>query len=189
MTIIHVAGATTQCGTALVCENQTYKVTTAAVTAWVWSVDGLQSGQGTDTAIYKWETTCDHTLTVVVTIGGVDSTETLDVNVTLSLGQICTAIKDTLEGAMCSDLLARAYDFNEIPEGVNDAPSLMVYWQNTVNDALRGETDRWTFANRRVKDMVFHVDYYANPRNNLARLNSNGSLDLTFDPASSGANG
>lgn len=158
-----------------ICEAQIFQASTddgTPITAYVWSTDGLQLGQGTATATYSFDTTCAHTVSVTITAGGVDYTADLDLNLTLALSQICTAIKDTLEGAMSASLLARAYNFDELPEGINDAPSLMVYWQSTVNDALRGETDRWTFANRRVKDLAFHVDFFANPRNNLDENNA-----------------
>ena len=157
-----------------VCVSQTFHATTddgTPITVYVWSVDGLLSGQGTNTAVFLWETTCDHTVSVTVTAGGVDYSEDYDVTLTLALAQICTAIKETLEDGMSAALLARAYNFDELPEGINDAPSLMVYWQGVTNDALRQETDRWTFAGRRVKDMVFHVDFFANPRNNLEENN------------------
>jgi len=158
-----------------VCEDQVFKAAlddATVITGYAWSTDGLTLGQGTALATYQWSTSCAKTVSVVISTAGADYTDTYDVNLTLALSQICTAIKNTLQASMSSSLLARAYNFNELPEGVNDAPSLMVYWQRVVNDARRGETDRWTFAGRRVKDMVFHVDFFANPRNNLDENNA-----------------
>jgi hypothetical protein len=151
----------------------TATLTTATPATYTWSTDGLESGQGTATAWYNWCTTC-HTvaLTVVDTLG-VTWTATYTPALTLSLGRIADAIKDTLTAEMDADLLTRAYGYDELPEGINDAPSLEVYWQRVLDDATT-DTDRFTFGAPavRVKEITFYVDYIANPRNNLAENNA-----------------
>lgn len=156
-----------------VCVNQIFSAELddgTPVDAYLWSTDGLVVGQGTATTKYLWSTTCEHTISVTLTAAGVDYTADLDLDLTLALSQICTAIKDTLEDAMSPELLDRAYNYDELPEGVNDIPSFMVYW-HSVTDEPGGGTDRHTFGGRRIKDLVFYVDYFANPRNNLDENN------------------
>ena len=56
-----------------ICETQIFQASTddaTPITAYVWSTDGLQLGQGTATATYTFETTCAHTVSVTVTAGG-----------------------------------------------------------------------------------------------------------------------
>jgi hypothetical protein len=162
--------------TLTVCETHTFAVAATVageiILATVWSSDGLDGGQGTPTATYSWETTCDHTVEVEVTTTLGVFTETYAVTMSLTLMQIANAIKDTLEASMSAALLIRTYGYDELPEGINDAPSLEVYWQRVICDPT-GETDRFTLGPDaiHVKEMTFYVDYIANPRNNLAENN------------------
>lgn len=160
----------------LACEDQDFTVTylpvgaTAPIT-YTWSSDGLVSGQGTAAATYNWTETCNHTVTCTVSnaCSSVSDSETVSIKFTLM--QIADAIKDTLEANMSTALLTRAYGYNELPEGVNDAPSLMVYWQSIVNDRYT-DTDRTTMKGGvKVKELDFYVDYYVNPRNNMQQNN------------------
>lgn len=165
--------------TAQVCENQVFvaMLTGAVAATYLWSLDGLVAGQGTATATYNWDTTCDHVVTVIVTTaGGSSYTATYTPVLTLSLMQICDAIETTISPQMTPALMTRSYGYDDIPEGINDAPSLMVYWQSVVCDVTT-QNDRLTFGGGiknpvRVKEMVFYVDYIANPRNNLAQNNA-----------------
>jgi hypothetical protein len=114
------------------------------------------------------------TVIVTDTLGAV-YTASYSFDLVLTLMQIAEAIKTTISGAMTPALLVRAYGYDELPEGINDAPSLEVYWQRVTCDATT-ENDRTTFGGSkaaiRVKEITFFVDYIANPRNNLAENNA-----------------
>lgn len=176
--IVAITGATVTPATSNtnnICEDQTFTAVLTPSNAttpitYVWSTDGLQSGQGTPTAVYQWQDTCTKTVSVTVSNAGGSATDTYILSVGFTLMQIAEAIKDTLTASMTPALLTRAYGYNELPEGVNDAPSLMVYWQSVVNDRYT-DTDRTSFTAVRVKEFVFHVDYYQNPRNHLDENN------------------
>jgi hypothetical protein len=161
----------------LVCVDNIFNVAYAPVNAtppvtYLWSTDGLQSGQGTPTAIYNWTVTCAHTVTCTVSnCGGAVVSNSVIVNADLTLIQIAQAIKNTFESHMTAPYLARAYGYNQLPEGINDAPALLVYWNSIENDHYT-DTDRTTFHATRVKALSFNVDYIVNPRNNLAENNS-----------------
>lgn len=163
--------------TGLLCDSHQYTASylplaaTAPIT-YTWSTDGLIAGQGTATATYSWSETCEHDVTVTIAnpCGSVSDTETVDIIFTLA--QIADAIKNTLATSMSAAYLSRAYGYDELPEGINDAPSLMVYWQSVINDAFT-DTDRTTMKGAvKCKEIVFYVDYVANPRNNLAENNA-----------------
>ena len=194
MTITSVTITPDADNSGFVCENQTYTAILVGGTApitYVWSSTGLQSGQGTATAVYQWSITCGQTISVTVTDADNSQSDTLDIELTLHLSQIADAIQDTLEANMSAVLLARVYGWDELPEGVNDAPSLMCYWQSGRADAVT-ETDRFSFAGVRNKELIFNVDYYASTRNHLgqdnARLTNAMSEIIDFlETASSGA--
>ncbi len=71
--------------------------------------------------------------------------------------------------------LERAESYDQITEGVNnaDTPLLMVYCEGVLSDPT-GETDRLTFATGadasiKVKEMLFHCDFYTTQRNHVGQ--------------------
>jgi hypothetical protein len=159
-----------------ICVDQTFTASYGPVNAttpvtYLWSIDGLQSGQGTPVAVYQWTATCNKSVTVTISNACSSVSHTDNLTLSLTLMQIAEAIKNTIANAMTPTLLARAYGYDHLPEGVNDAPSLMVYWQSVVNDKYT-DTDRTTFGGVRVKEFMFRVDYYQNPRNNMEENNA-----------------
>jgi len=156
----------------LVAEEQTFTVTVDGGTPPItitWSTDGLVSGQGTDTAVYSWCTTCGHTITVTASNPAGEVTDTYDVDLDLTYMQIADAIKETVADNMSDDLLSRAYGYNELPEGIQDYGSIMVHWQAT--ELPYTDTDRHTFAPFDVPEILFYLDYVQSPRNHLAENN------------------
>lgn len=179
-----------------VCENQTFTVTYLPVTAttpvtYVWDSDGLVSGQGTATAVYNWGATCGKNASVTVSNACSSVSDSLAVALTLHLAQIAEAIQTTLETNMTAALLTRVYGWDELPEGVNDTPSLMCYLQRANADAIT-DTDRYSFSGVRNKSLTFNIDYFASVRNNLQENNERLTNAMTeiidiLETASSGA--
>jgi hypothetical protein len=157
----------------LVCQDQDFVASYLPANAtlpvtYTWDPEP-NAGQGTDTATYNTVRSC-YTITLTVTNALGSAADTLDVVLTLHLSQIAEAIQDTLETNMSATLLTRVYGWDELPEGIQDTPSLAVYWQQVTNDA-QTSTDRTTFSKVRVKELIFHIDYFASARNQLAEDN------------------
>lgn len=158
-----------------VCEDQTFTVAVATGSApftYAWSTAGLVSGQGTTQAVYNFHYTCSPGITCTVSNAcGSAVSATTFLFLELTLADIAEAMQDDFEAWMSPSLLERVYGWDELPEGVQDPPALMIYWQSIQNDALTN-TDRTTFdGNTKVKEIVFHVDYYAGTRNHLDENN------------------
>ena len=82
----------------------------------------------------------------------------------ITTAQVCDAIESTL-GAAAS--LARSQSYNELTEGMNDAPTLQVYPEEGSQDPT-GNTDRSTFkAGVRQTELTIHADLYARQRSNI----------------------
>lgn len=83
---------------------------------------------------------------------------------TITTAEINTAIATAL-GAAAS--LVRTEDFDELTEGMADAPTLQVYWEEERSDPS-GTADRTAFRGGiRQTDMIFHADVYVNQRANI----------------------
>lgn len=82
----------------------------------------------------------------------------------ITVAQICDAVKNTLATA---PILARAMSYNQLTEGINDTPTLQVYWDNSDLDPS-GNADRTTFkAGVRQTNVVIFCDYYARQRKHI----------------------
>ena len=89
---------------------------------------------------------------------------------TISITDMCTGIKEVVETATG---VQRAYDYNEMPEAVNnaDTPAPVVYFQALEEDPTN-ETASSTFRSQiRQRNWVFHVDVLAAQRNHLNENN------------------
>ena len=89
---------------------------------------------------------------------------------TISITDMCTGIKEVVEDATG---VQRAYDYDEMPEGVGnaDTPALVVYFEMMTEDPTN-ETASSSFGSIiRQRDWVFHVDCLASQRNHLAENN------------------
>ena len=83
---------------------------------------------------------------------------------TITLAQICNAIKTTLATAAEVDV---SQSYNELTEAVVDQKLLQVYPDSGQQDPS-GSTDRTTFqAKVRQTSITILVDYYAKQRSNL----------------------
>ena len=83
---------------------------------------------------------------------------------------MCTGIKNVVELATGVE---RAYDYNEMPEAVNnaDTPALVVYFQALEEDPTN-ETSGSAFSHKiRQRNWIFHVDVLAEQRSHLAENN------------------
>ena len=83
---------------------------------------------------------------------------------------MCTGIKSVVELATGVE---RAYDYNEMPEAVNnaDTPALVVYFQALEEDPTN-QTSGSSFSHKiRQRNWVFHVDVLAAQRNHLNENN------------------
>ncbi len=90
----------------------------------------------------------------------------------VTIAEINTAIKDTLAVA---DGLVRSQNYNELSEGMNDYPTMQVYWNSGETDATNA-VDRSSFGGGikppvRQADLQFYVDVYATQRSDLAEDN------------------
>jgi len=75
--------------------------------------------------------------------------------------QICDAVATTLGAATG---LTYTQSYNQLKEGMNDLPTLQVYWDNTSGDPS-GNNDRTTFhAAVRQADVQIFCDLYAAQR-------------------------
>jgi hypothetical protein len=169
-----------------VCENQTFTASIVGGTppiTYTWSTDGLQSGQGTTTAVYQWSATCGKTVTVTAADINNQVQDSVNVTLTLNLSQICDAIDTTITSQMTDEgsiqLVPRAYGWDNLPEGINDQPALLTRWAETIPVDATTDTDRTTFGGIRQKDIVFYADYVVSTRNNLAENNQRLTLGVS----------
>jgi hypothetical protein len=82
----------------------------------------------------------------------------------ITLAQICNAVETTLATATG---LTYTQSYNELEEGMNDTPTLQVYW-NGLNQDPGGTADRSTFrAGRRQTEIEIYCDLYATTRNEI----------------------
>ncbi len=82
----------------------------------------------------------------------------------ISIAQICNAVESTLSTAAG---LVRTQSYDELTEGMQDAPTLQVYPESGLQDPM-GNADRTTFkAGVRQTELVVHADLYARQRSNL----------------------
>lgn len=82
----------------------------------------------------------------------------------ITLAQICNAVDTTLAAATG---LTYTQSYNELEEGMNDTPTLQVYW-NSSNQDPGGGNDRTTFrAGVRQTDIEIYCDLYATTRNEI----------------------
>jgi hypothetical protein len=82
----------------------------------------------------------------------------------ITLAQICNAVETTLAAATG---LTYTQSYNELEEGMNDTPTLQVYW-NSSNQDPGGGNDRTTFqAGVRQTDIEIYCDLYATTRNEI----------------------
>ena len=84
----------------------------------------------------------------------------------ITLAQICNAVETTLAAATG---LTYTQSYNELEEGMNDTPTLQVYWNSSTQDP-GGTNDRTTFnAVVRQTDIVIYCDLYAATRNEIGQ--------------------
>ena len=82
----------------------------------------------------------------------------------ITLAQICNAVETTLSAAVG---LTYTQSYNELEEGMNDTPTLQVYWNGMSQDPAGGN-DRTTFrAGVRQTDIEIYCDLYATTRNEV----------------------
>lgn len=87
---------------------------------------------------------------------------------TSTLAQVIDAVETVLSAAPS---LARSESYDELTEGIEDLPMLMVYPESNATDST-GQTDRTSFGGRggaedkptRVKNYVIMADLYAAQR-------------------------
>lgn len=91
----------------------------------------------------------------------------------VTIAELITAIKDTL--SVAEDLVA-AFGHTELPEGITDPATMVVYWQDSEWVSIAGTSDRITFGGGRgdgtpvpTRESVlnFHVDIFAVQRSFL----------------------
>lgn len=81
---------------------------------------------------------------------------------------INTAIADSLRGLAVGGITLTVQNYNELTEGMQDAPAVQVYWEE-VEGALPGNTSRTTLSGAiRHSKYLFHIDLYARQRSQLA---------------------
>ena len=82
----------------------------------------------------------------------------------ITIAQMCDAVNATL-GTAAS--LSRSQSYDELTGGMNDTPTLQVYWESTVCD-VGGNNDRTSFRGGvRQKEYTLHADIYANQLKNV----------------------
>lgn len=79
----------------------------------------------------------------------------------VTLAQMNTAIETTLATAAG---LTFSQDFNELTEGMQDTPTLQVYWAGHRVDPTSQAAQRSFGAAVREKSFTFHADLYAQQR-------------------------
>jgi len=88
----------------------------------------------------------------------------------ISITDMCTGIKEVAETAVG---VKRAYDYDEMPEAVNnaDTPALVVYFEMMEEDPTN-QTSASTFSSVvRQRNWIFNVDILASQRNHLNENN------------------
>ncbi len=88
----------------------------------------------------------------------------------ISITDTNTGIKEVAEAATGVE---RAYDYDEMPEAVNndDTPAVVVYFESMDQDPT-GETHASTFTGGiNQRNWVFHIDILASQRNHLPENN------------------
>ena len=94
---------------------------------------------------------------------------------TITKKQIIDAIRDELNE---TGVFNRVQGSSNLTEGMNDTPTLQVYWESTDNDAAT-QNDRTTFRGGvRQKHFIFHCDIYARQRSHLDE-DTEAVLDLS----------
>ena len=84
---------------------------------------------------------------------------------TITISQICDAVRDTLE-----DAVDHVHSYDELKEGMSDPETLQVYPQTLTQSAANAQTgtDRFTFqAGVRDTNIDIHADYYAKQRGHI----------------------
>jgi len=82
----------------------------------------------------------------------------------ITLAQICNAVATTFGAATG---LTYTQSYNQLKEGVNDTPTLQVYWENIGGDPS-GNADRTTFKGIvRQADVQIYCDLYAAQRSEV----------------------
>ena len=82
----------------------------------------------------------------------------------ITYDQMLTAIHDHLAAA----LAARAQNFDELTEGMNDTPTFQVYPEGMDPASSESATQTFTLRSGVIQEThVIHVDYYARQRSHL----------------------
>lgn len=80
----------------------------------------------------------------------------------ITIAQINTAVVETLGTAQG---VTFTQDADELTEGMQDVPTLQVYWENLTSDARADNADRSTFSKGViVTRLTFHADVLVRPR-------------------------
>lgn len=83
----------------------------------------------------------------------------------ITIAQINTALVATLGTA---EQLTFKQDADALTEGMQDLPTLQVYWENLTSDALANNADRSTFGKGViVTRLTFHADVYVRQRSHI----------------------
>jgi len=91
---------------------------------------------------------------------------------TTSIAAICTTIHTAIHeldvtGALGANGLHQVQNYNELTEGINDAPLAQVYWESLNSPGL-GEMPANTLPTKQfTRDLLFRVDIFVARRNNL----------------------
>jgi hypothetical protein len=91
---------------------------------------------------------------------------------TTSIAAICTVIHDAIEeldvnGVLGANGLHQVQNYDELTEGINDAPLAQIYWES-LNSPGIGEVPAYTLPTKRFsRDLLFRVDVYVTRRNHL----------------------
>lgn len=83
---------------------------------------------------------------------------------TITIAQMNTAIETTLATATG---LAYSQNYNELTEGMQDTPTLQVYWYETETDVTGGAAQRSFGGKVREKRFTFRADLFARQRSHL----------------------
>lgn len=91
---------------------------------------------------------------------------------TTSIAEMCTTIHDAIEeldvtGPLGANGLHQVQNYNELTEGINDAPLAQIYWES-LNSPGIGEMPVTTLPTKRpTRDLLFRVDVFVQRRNNI----------------------
>lgn len=80
---------------------------------------------------------------------------------TLDITTINSGIEDTLAAATG---LTYSQDYDELTEGMQDTPTLQVYWAATATDVASGSAQSSFRGKVRQTRLTFHADLYAQQR-------------------------